>query len=165
MSKNWRIFVSLVNWNTVCTTILCAVLTVTINNVLFLIDYITNKKLSACFYVRLLLLRLTLRSPRFLSQTTISHSYLQPIWKPITSENYQFNRFHHNVSSGKLTSPIWFLIDISKIQKTGEQIIKHWFRQKGGASYKLTPNKTKKNAISKLRIDLTAALTDIKTIS
>ena len=34
----------------------------TVNNVLLLIEYITNRQLSACLYVGLLLLRLTLRS-------------------------------------------------------------------------------------------------------
>ena len=36
-----RSFVSVVHWNTLCTIILCAVLIVTANNVLLLIDYIT----------------------------------------------------------------------------------------------------------------------------
>ena len=40
MSKNWRICVSLVHWNTLSTIKLRAVLIVTANNVLFLIDYI-----------------------------------------------------------------------------------------------------------------------------
>ena len=48
------VFFSLVHWNTLCTIIICAVLIVMVNNVLFLIDYITITYLSACFYVGLL---------------------------------------------------------------------------------------------------------------
>ena len=75
-------FVSLVHWNILCTIIIRAVLIVTINNVLLLIDYITITELSACFCVGLLLLRsplflLALRSPLFSDFRSFKISYVQ----------------------------------------------------------------------------------------